>query len=300
MFSPMLDPRVKQGLLGLLRRMTGSSGFDEGGTMDMQQGADGTFRFAPQFGTTKTAVLVGEEGSQIAPGTEVMISDNQTGETEVIPLSMGSGMGMQEGGSFSPTAIRQSLAPVYGALGFTGSGPGVNIAPEGYSLQSVYGSGDIARRLGYQPRLIRAHDTGVTYFRDPSGNLRAVSPEVFQQSEFQQPNVFNVSSGELGGFGTIGSPLTAPPPLIEGGPQPFAQRPNVLFTPPETGSVPLPDPRLLAGLWRFLDPATRNVLISAYGVAGFGRPEQAEQTLLSTVRAFTPGGTGSRAGARLG
>src|SRR5207249_2076726 len=107
----------------------------QGGTIDMQQGPDGMFAMAPrqppqmpsqmspqmpqvqaptdqsglgvQQGTTKRAVLVGEQGSPpVAPGTEVMILDTANpGHTEVVPLVSGA----QVGGQFDVDTYRQTL-----------------------------------------------------------------------------------------------------------------------------------------------------------------------------------------------
>jgi hypothetical protein len=237
------------------------------------------------FGTSKTAVLVGE--GEINGDEEVVVHDPATGTTEVIPLSGGA-----QGGAtiYDPDTIRQALQRVYGNLGFTGSGPSITRGPLGNFSFNQSGP-DTVRRLGYRPRLFRDTGTGSAYFRDDSGMLRYIaSPDVFTKSGFDEKDLMNVSTGELGQFGQMGGALNAPPPLIEGNPrQAYPTPATPLFTPPEAGSIPLPDPRMLAGIWRFLDPATQDVVFSSYDRAGLG--EQARQVIENTVRFFSPTGT---------
>lgn len=283
-------------------------GFAGGGAfsppIDMQRGQDGVFARSPQqgveFGTSKRAVLVGE--GEWNGDEEVLIHDAATGDTEVIPL-MG---GAQSGVQFDTDTIRQALQRVYGDLGFQGNLPTVTRSPLGFHLGrsriggQLTGSTGIARALGYRPRLIRESNTGAQYFVNDQGYLQKIaSPEVFQQSGFNQADFLNVDTSELPGIGPMGALLTGPPPFIEGNPRrAFPTPATPLLTPPEAGEIPLPDPRMLAGIWRFLDPATKDVLVSAYDRAGLG--VQAADVIGQTLAFFTPQGTQTGRTARFG
>jgi hypothetical protein len=88
-------------------------GMREGGAMEM-----GMTGVVPKFGSSKTAVLVGEERSGIDGSAEVAIMDKQTGQLqEIIPL-MG---GAAEGASFNfadygMTQPKSDFSSLYGAL----------------------------------------------------------------------------------------------------------------------------------------------------------------------------------------
>ena len=192
-------------------------------------------------------------------------------------------------------------------MGF-GQVPKREAAPIGYYFGSqpiggrTVGGAQVARSLGYQPRLIRDIGTDKIYFREPSGALRWIpNPDLFMRSGFRGEDVFNVASSELPEFGPLGMQLNEPPPIVEGGVRRYPLRTTPLVTPPAAGNIALPDPRQIAGIWRFLDPSTRNALVSAYGVGGLGTPEQSLQAIQEAVRFFSPVGTQQRAGtARLG
>lgn len=281
----------------------------------------GNFGYGPQFGTRKTATLVGEAGSQIAPGTEVAIDDPATGQTEIIPLTTGGlgSTGMDTGGIFgspstlgdipeySPDSYRGALSPLYGALGFSGNVPtatrdqfGFQFAPSTQGGQTISGA-TTAQRLGYRPRLIRDVSSGAVYYVNPQGQLQGIaSPDVFKQSGFQWKDVLGVAPSEIAQFGTGGAPLTAPPPMIE---QPGTGA-QPLLSPPEAGNIPLPNlsalSQALVGMKRYLDPDVWTLISSIYGRAGLGMPQNALESIQQAVRRVTPTGSATRAGARLG
>jgi len=165
----------------------------------------------------------------------------------------------------------------------------------------LIGGPGTAFNLGYRPRLIRNIETGAIGYVDAQGRQMGIgSMADFNRFGFQQSDVMNIAPGEGSLFGPPGG-LLRERPQIEQSVRRYPTRATPLITPPEAGSIALPDPRMLAGIWRFLDPSTRNVLISAYGVAGLGTPEQALREIEESTRFFTPTGTQTRAGsARFG
>src|SRR5437667_3246638 len=132
-----------------------------------------------QPGTTKQAILVGEKGSKIAPGTEVMVVDSANpGRTEIIPLVSTA----QSGLTYDPGTIAKAFGSVYGSLGF-----GAGNLPV-YS-RGTYSGGPNARglsplgyhiALGYRPRLFRSSSYGESGL-DPN------NPSVFGQTYWLDP-----------------------------------------------------------------------------------------------------------------
>ena len=299
-----------------------SLGFARGGTIDMHQGDDGSFSarskyadgapddensggdygFSADQPSTKRAILTGERNFD--GDEEVVVMDAaRPGSVEIIPLVAGA----QAGGTFDPSTIFQSLAPIYKKFGFGGvptkmpTGQGYAFSPGDVGGQQVGGS-RILSSLGYNPRLIRNVQTGATYFKNPQGQLQWISPDIWNQAKFNINDVLNVAPSELAEFGPLGSNLVGVPNISESPYKQYPQR-SVSYAIPQPGGydIPLPDPRQLAGLWRFLDQDTRNVLISAYGVGGMGTTGQAQTGIEEAVRFFTPTGTQTRAGsARFG
>jgi len=310
-------------------------GFAEGGTIDMTQGSDGVFSMAPQQpqqqlpqpmvgapagqslvgpqpgvqeGTTKRAVLVGEKGSPpVAPGTEVMILDTANpGRTEVIPLVSGA----QEGGTYDFGPIMQALAPLYAKLGLGGVPQRVDLGGAGFGFSpgttyggQQFGGSQILKRLGYSPQLIRDINSGTTYYRNRAGQLMNIpGEEAFQKAGFKWSNVLNVAPNEINEFGPWGGTFTGEDQIQPS--RQYPQRVQPLFSPPAWGNIPLPDPRELAGIYRFLDPSTKTLLFSLYthaSPAGLGVDPQATQAALEQqIGFYTPKGTASQAGARFG
>jgi len=323
-------------------------GFAGGGTIDMQQGPDGAYQMAPtaptmpigvggggggmlplalgtaapqgqqpdiQQGTTKRAVLIGEAGSKIAPGTEVGIIDQSkpgAGITEIIPLVSSAQGGGYYGQTYDPATIAQALGPVYGSLGF-----GAGNVPK--YAGGYYQGGPNARGLsplgyyigsGYRPRLLREESFGQpgldpanpgvfghTYWLDPWGTRHWIAGgenlQHIRDLGFRPEDIAVVSPSDIRNF-TEGANYSWPtPPQIEAGARNYPTAATPLVTPPSAGGFALPDPRMLAGIWRFLDPYTQTVLTSAYGTAGLGlgSPEATRAAIEQEVNAFTPHGT---------
>jgi hypothetical protein len=287
---------------GPIRSIGGREGFALGGDIEMSRGDGGAF--SATQGTTKRAILVGERNMD---GDEeiVVVDAANPGHTEIIPLVAGA----QQGGTFDASTIRGALAPVFGSLGFSGDVPTFRRNQHGfYGLGGTLpilggqrtGAPGTLFSLGYRPRLIHDVETGKISFINSQGQRQWItSPQDFQKFGFRPQDVFSIARGEAETmFGPEGSTLREAP-QIEAGVRRYPTSATPLFE-PNTGT-PLPDPRMLAGIWRFLDPSTRNVLISAYGVAGLGTPGQAQTAIEEATRFFTPSGTQTRAGsARFG
>lgn len=279
-------------------------GFAEGGQLSTQQGdGSGQGGVTGQAGSTKRGVLTGERNMDGDEEVVVMDAANP-GVVEVIPLVSHAA----QGGTFDTSV----LSPIYGSMGF-GSVPHV-ARDVGNSLRvgatptregTLHGS-QVFGRLGYQPRLIRDSGKGSIFFRNPRGQLQPIaSQDVFNRAGFRMEDVLNVESPQVPEFGSWGPDLTEPPPTVEQGAG-IRPRSIPLITPPEYGSVLLPDPTALAGIWKFLDPQTQIAVASAYGASGLGGGggspvTNALEQIKMAIRTRTPVGTSTRAGsARLG
>jgi hypothetical protein len=246
------------------------------------------------FGTQKRAVMLGE--GMMNGDEEVGIIEPGLGITEVIPLAGGAA----EGANLDPSTIGQALGQVYGDLGFS-SAPKWTRGEYGFSVSPDTGGAQGLGRLGYRPRLVRDTGTGRTYYRDETGSLRHIQGmEPFRQAGFRWEDVLNVAPQELGAFGPVGSAFTGvgTDPVFQNTRRQFPVRAQPLVLPPEAGGFVLPDVRQLAGVWRFLAPSTRAVILDAYRNAGLG--DQAQSTIEETIGFFTPRGTATRTGARFG
>jgi len=315
-------------------------GLATGGTIDMQQGPDGAYQMAQppmmgmagqqppmpeqpaspdqgiQPGTTKQAILVGEKGSKIAPGTEVMVVDSANpGRTEIIPL-----VSTAQGGlTYDPGTIAKALSSVYGSLGF-----GVGNVPRysgGYYSGGPNAQGwsplGYAAHLGYRPRLIRTGSFGEsgldpsnpglfghTFWIDPSGGRHWIAggenPDTLRTLGFRPEDVAMVAPSDVRQFAAGPQYSWATPPQIEAPVRSYPTPATPLVSP--VGGFALPDPRMLAGIWRFLDPYTQEVLSSTYGVSGLGlgSPDATRAAIEQEVQAFTPHGTASGQTARFG
>lgn len=257
---------------------------------------------AAELGTTKRAILVGEKGGFTGDEEVIVLDTANPGRVEVIPLMTGA----QTGGTFDPNTIRGALSSIYGSLGFKGLPVAHNYGSAGgYNFESpLQGTSlETSRRLGLNPRLIRDVSTGTVYFKNPQGVLQGIaSADVFNQAGFRWEDVLNASPNELSQFGRLGTlaeGLTSPPGLIEGPVRPGTAR-SLPLVEKSTG-IPLPPPEMLSGVWRYLDPQTRQVLLSAYGASGLGAGPSGsptENARLQLEEAFgraTPTGTQRRA-----
>lgn len=227
--------------------------------------------------------------------------------------------GFSHGGSFqTPTnqSLLQASSSIFGELGFEniptssfrkgGEGalrPFRRTLPAGLDLQGVL---DFERarppdftltsleRLGISPRLVRNDRTGRIFFRTDDGQYRRIADMgAFRQFGFNPNEVVSMSEAELqslGVFDTEGGELAVPGVLgplsdigerTEFGPLPFP-----LLAPIGNQQVPLPDPRLIANLFRRLDVAGQQNLLSLYGVT----PGITADSALERIRFFTVAG----------
>jgi len=243
---------------------------------------------APQFGTTKTAVLIGEGNLQVEPGTEVAITDTATGTTEIIPLTGQAATGASifspgyggfatraPGSVFDPMSGVAAINPLYAGMGFSQ----FPMANQNQSMATL-------SRLGAQPSLIRETGTPGVYWRNPVTNVYQGIPrsDWFEQSGFNWNDVVDVGKGEIfGGRGLpMGSNVTAPPPLAPPGTgsESFSQKLGQPLVEPMTGAI-LPAPR--ANAFKLAQLAARDaslfeLALQAYESAGLTR-----QAVLSSL-----------------
>ena len=202
----------------------------------------------PQFGTTKTAVLIGEGNLQVEPGTEVAITDTATGTTEIIPLTGQAATGASifspgyggfaqrpPGTLFDPMSGVASISPLYAGMGLSQfpTRTGTPGASASYPSASTLG------RLGYAPSLI--HNQGTVYYRDPTtSQYRGItSPDVFNKSGFDWSNIVNMDTSGL----PMGPVLSSPElPAPGTGSQSFSQKLGQPLVEPMTGAI-LPAPQ---------------------------------------------------------
>jgi len=238
---------------------------------------------APQFGTTKTAVLIGEGNLQVEPGTEVAITDTATGTTEIIPLTGQAATGASifspgyggfaqrpPGTLFDPMSGVAAISPLYAGMGL----PSFPMANQNQSLATL-------GRLGAQPSLIRESGTSPVYYRDPAtGAYRHVAnPDVFNQSGFKWGDI-SVIGGGMSGL-PMGPQLTSPTLFPPGtGSESFSQKLGKPLVEPMTGAI-LPTPQ--ANAFKLAQLAARNaglfeLALQAYESAGLTR-----QSVLSSL-----------------
>lgn len=288
-------------------------GFEQGGQMQTRQNQAGTFAASP--GTTKQAILTGERNFD--GDEEVVITDTANpGNVEVIPLVSAAA----SGGTFDVSTIQQSLSPIYSRMGYSDI-PSYNRDSTGAGAihPGMQGGGrsplNFAAGLGYRPRLIRTMTGGMdpnnpnlsghTFFINAQGQRQFVpmghDPAALRAMGLSPEDVMLVSPDDVRSFyGETGADLTGSPPLVEGGGR--MPRSTPLVTPAASGSVMLPDLPQLSGIWRFLGPQTQHVLASAYGISGLGGgpgepASNALAQIIAAVKAYTPQGSATRAGA---
>jgi len=237
---------------------------------------------APQFGTTKTAVLIGEGNLQVEPGTEVAITDTATGTTEIIPLTGQAAAGASifspgyggfaqrpPGALFDPMSGVAAINPLYAGMGL----PQFPMANSNPSLS-------LLNRLGVQPSLLKSTSDPTVYYRDPATNqYRGITgPDVFNQSGFDWGNI--VSSGDISGL-PMGPVLDRPTLFPPGtGSESFSQKLGRPLVEPMTGAI-LPAPQ--ANAFKLAQLAARNaglfeLALQAYESAGLTR-----QSVLSSL-----------------
>jgi hypothetical protein len=148
---------------------------------------------------------------------------------------------------------------------------------------------------------------GHTFYIDAQGNRHFIpgghEASAIRALGLKPEEVLMVAPGDIGEYGRELGALTSAPPIVEGGPRPFTPRAVPFVTPAEQGNILLPDLSQLAGIWRFLDPQSQSAIASAYGVAGLGGGNagspiaNALAQIERSVKAFTPGGSATRAAA---
>lgn len=176
------------------------------------------------------------------------------------------------------------------------------------------GQAALLQQLGVQPRLIRIAerhpgdsraglffiqpDGTVQKLQDASfgaGSLRIGNPGVFGGPDaFNLADVVNLTSADAAQLGLGSGPqgLAGAPPFTGqdiSQIRSFAPRALPIVLPNETGSggTLLPQPRMIAQIFNRLDPATQQVIRSAYDVAGFTGFDR-------ELSFFTPSGSGGR------
>ena len=238
---------------------------------------------APQFGTTKTAVLIGEGNLQVEPGTEVAITDTATGTTEIIPLTGQAAAGASifspgyggfaqrpPGTLFDPMSGVSAINPLYAGMGLS-QFPTRTGTPGAWA---TYPSASTLGRLGYAPSLIHGGvpGHGTVYYRDPNLNqYRGItSPDVFNKSGFDWSNIVNMDTSGLPMGPVLSSPELFPPGT---GSQSFSQKLGQPLVEPMTGAI-LPAPQ--ANAFKLAQLAARSpglfeLALQAYESAGLTR-----------------------------
>lgn len=272
-------------------------------------------------GALSRGVLVGEAGPEV-------VRKMPDGRIEVIPLvanAQGGGVFDVDGLDEPDTGLGRfgPLAPIFQHLGFEGAAPLATRTGEGFGnifREPILGTGlgfpgatpgtaaETFGRLGTRPRLVFVPEQNAFFSIDAQGQTQAVgdrdrlialggNPEeaVFMpQSEFQK----------LGFGANVDDPFKTTSFAFDEGTGTFGERQPIFMPFDEGGTrgIFLPDPAQIANLWPTLDLATKNLVISAYGMANFGQtPQQTEAMLNERFGFFTPRGTATAAGtARLG
>ncbi len=234
---------------------------------------------APQFGTTKTAVLVGEGNLQVEPGTEVAVTDTATGTTEIIPLTgqaqggasiFSGGFAARPSGSvFDPISGVAAINPLYAGLGLS-SFPTRTGTPGPWA---TYPSASTLGRLGYSPSLVHGGTPGqgTVYWRDPTTDqYRGItSADVFNRSGFNWADVVSMNMAGL----PVGPPTSFPTFPPGTGSQSFSQKLGQPLVEPITGAI-LPSPRANAFRLAQLsasNPGLFETALQAYESAGLTR-----------------------------
>lgn len=161
-------------------------------------------------------------------------------------------------------------------------------------------------RLGVNQSLFRNSETGQVYVMGEDDMLHAVGPmgyasaaELAEMGITDPSQIVSVPPSVLNLFGDIGQPIQTGAPGFNitqvlpelGGPYPSLASPLIE---PVTG-LALPQPRAIANLINRLDPVTRDLIYSAYELAGVPLAAFERER-----RFFTPMGTGQAGGVRLG
>jgi len=210
-----------------------------------------------------------------------------------------------------PLALASALAPMWDDLGFVPIGTrfpaaygGMLGSPLegrglGFPTENLGGAAETFGALGTKPRLIYAYDPsgqqGATFlYVSPDGVVQTIgSGERTQQLGFNTTDAVMMTIPEAQQLGYSGAgPGNFPLPL-EGSPL-FDQAGEFapmqpIFSPineAESLGFYLKDPRLLASMWRYLDPDTKKYFTDAYGVANIS-----EDRLNRVIGFNTPRGT---------
>ncbi len=243
--------------------------------------------------------LIGEGGPEI-------LTFQPDGRIKVTPLSRS----FEHGGEFEfdPRGRVATLAPIFEQAGFepgitplaTRTGFGQLESPlfgdfTGLPERAPRQANETFQRLGVSPRFFQPAGSGEVFFLDPaSQQLRPVEGGFAGAVNTLgiQPRDINVVSrdelNELGAFS--GEALTAPPVGESAGRVPFASSASPIFSPLDISQrlgVLLPQPRLLAPLWRTLDPDTQAIVKGTYALAGFS-----EANFDREIEFFSRAGTG--------
>ena len=250
------------------------------GLQGMAMGGSLQMGVAPSFGTGKSAVLVGD--GAINGDEEVLLYDHMTGRAEVVPLSGGA----QAGATFNPATLKTIAPYLYKDFGFTGV-PSVTRSSPGY-IESLGGSAsggllNYAQQMGINPSLVRDASTGQIYSRQ-GGFLRAIT----QPSEgLRNQDVFNLTPAEIARLGPVGAPGTTLESLINPSEMGTASAFGPVSVPFVQSGALLPAPYRIAGTLnrlRLTNPDIYNLILSAYGQAGFGLNTLEQQVQNSLVR----------------
>lgn len=282
-------------------------GLAHGGVIDMKRAADGAFAMRNRAtGELGDSVLVGEAGPEV-------VNFSPDGRIVIEPLSQSRGRiagRAQFGATLAPPDDQfageslqraQVLAPIFGAAGFEDiplitRGPaafggmlGSPLAGTGVGLPTPAGAG-VFERLGTRPNLVFDPSQGFMSV-SPQGEIRVIgSAENLVALGLNPTDAVTMSVGDLKAQGFRMAGEGAEPNLLFERRGRFGEMAPIVapLSPEQNVGILLPDPRLLARVWRDLDPATQGAVISAYGTAGVQAPE-----LESRLRFFTPG-TGRR------
>ncbi len=250
------------------------------------------------FGPGETA-LVGERGPEV-------ITFQPDGRIKVTPLSAS----FSHGGEFEfdPRGRAAVLAPIFEAAGFEpGTTPLATRVGFGQLEGPLFGNGvglptpqpgqanETFQQLGIQPRFFQPAGSGEVFFLDPASNqLRMVEggfAGAVNNIGIQPRDISVVQRDELKELGSFGGEaLTAPPAGESAGRVPFASSASPIFSPLDISQrtgILLPQPRLLAQIWRTLDADTQSIVKSTYALAGFS-----EANFDREIDFFSRAGTG--------
>ena len=197
------------------------------------------------------------------------------------------------------TTEAQALFPIFERLGLdfvpvggrTPSGvlgqPAAGTARAGLPAPLGAESEELFQALGTEPTLIREAETGAFFWRNSAGELRKIGDASdLLTAGFDPRQAIELPTSEIRGRVDTVQGIEQGEAFTDISPNSFLSGP--IFSPldeEQNVGIFLPNPNQLAALWPSLSEAERNLLISAYGLAG-----TQEEELARSISFHTPGG----------